>query len=70
MKLLRGIVESVVNGGIYVIVPDYDEVDAFGPLQTVYTGDIPAYAPNDRVLVGQVGKIKEDLIVLGKVGNP
>lgn len=69
MKMLRGRVENVVNGGIYVIVPEYDEVDALGPMETLYATDKPSYSPGDRVLVGQIGNIKEDLVVLGKVGT-
>lgn len=68
MKLMLGSIDSIVNGGAYVIVPEYDDHDAFGPCQMVYSGTAPEYEAGDRVLVGQVGRIKEDLIVIGKVG--
>ncbi|AYQ99248.1 hypothetical protein PBI_CANTARE_28 [Brevibacterium phage Cantare] len=63
MRLLRGEISNLINGGAYVIIPEYGD-DEFGPMEILNQATV---ARGDRVIVGQVSRAKEDLVVLGKV---
>lgn len=63
MKNLRGEITNVIDGSAYVNIPDYGDVE-YGPLEIL--NDI-ALVAGDRVIVAQVSRSKEDLVVMGKV---
>ena len=74
-----GTVTKVDGDKLYVQVPALGGDEQFGPLSSVilrYGLDAPIYGENeftyyrkgDRVVVGQIGRVKEDLVVLGRVG--
>lgn len=63
MRNLRGEVSNLIDGGVYVVIPEYGD-DEFGPMETLNNAVL---ARGDRVIVAQVSRAKEDLIVLGKV---
>lgn len=68
MTILRGTVDEVADGGVYVSIPTYGD-STFGPLESVQGDTPPTYVAGDKVLVAQVSRYKEDLIVLGKIGR-
>lgn len=63
MRNLRGEVTNIIDDGAYVIIPEYGD-DEFGPMEIM--NQIPLVS-GDRVIVAQVSRAKEDLVVLGKV---
>ena len=72
-----GTVVRVEGDKLYVQVPALGGNDQFGPLTSVILRYIDSgseqirdtyYEKGDRVIVGQVGRVKEDLVVLGRVG--
>lgn len=63
MRNLRGEVSNVIDGNAYVNIADYGDVE-YGPMEIL--NDI-ALVPGDRVIVAQVSRSKEDLVVMGKV---
>lgn len=66
MIMLRANVVFVANGGVFVTVPAYGGSE-FGPMEVLAdgSGTTPTYAKGDRVVVGQIGKVKEDLVIMG-----
>lgn len=63
MRNLRGEITNVIDGGAYVVIPDYGDGE-YGPMEIM--NDV-ALVTGDRVIVAQVSRAKEDLVVLGKV---
>jgi hypothetical protein len=74
-----GTVTRVDGSRLYVKVPALGGDRQFGPLSSVvlrYGEGAPIlgdseytyYKKGDRVVVGQVGRIKEELVVLGRIG--
>lgn len=71
-----GTVTRVHNNHLYVKIPALGGNAKFGPLNAVIllyrdaVNDVQEteYEKGDRVVVGQVGHIKEELVVLGRVG--
>lgn len=74
-----GTVTRVDGTRLYVKVPSLGGDRQFGPLSSVILrygenapvlGDSPYtyYQKGDRVVVGQVGNVKENLVVLGRIG--
>lgn len=64
LVLYRATVTKVTDNGVYVQVPDLGVGMEFGPCETCTYVDT-----KDRVLVGQVAGMKEDLIVLSRIYN-
>ena len=76
MRLYYGNVTRVTGTWLHVTVEDLGGDADFDPLPAVISlcpdeGDVmreTVYEKGDRVVVGQVGRIKEDLVVLGRIG--
>ncbi len=77
--LYYGTVTKVSGDKLYVQIPALGGDEQFGPLSSVilrYGVNAPMlgdsvytyYTKGDRVVVGQIGRVKEDLVVLGRVG--
>lgn len=73
--LYIGTVTRVDGDKVYATVPALGGDDQFGPLSSVILRYVDAgttrytsYQKGDRVIVGQIGRIKEDLVVLGRIG--
>lgn len=74
--LYYGRVVRVTGDKVYVTIPALGGDEQFGPLSSVILryldqdGDEQdtIYEIGDRVVVGQIGRVKEDLVVLGRVG--
>ena len=74
--LYYGTVTRVDGDKVYVRIPALGGKEQFGPLSSVILRYINAdneeadttYDKGDRVVVGQIGRVKEDLVVLGRVG--
>lgn len=63
----RGTVERVDGSALYVSIPAYGDA-VIGPMEVTYdpkTG-LPHYNVGDRVLIGQIGNIKEEMVVIGR----
>ena len=74
--LYEGRVTRVAGNKLYVTISDRGtSKDVFGPLDVVaptVTISMVDYVANtfvkgDRVIVGQIGRVKEDLVVIGKL---
>lgn len=74
--LYFGHVTRVVGDVVYLEIPALGGDGQFGPVSAVILRYKDAadeeqdtyYEKGDRVVVGQVGRVKEDLVVLGRVG--
>lgn len=67
-----GTVTRVDGDKVYVTIPALGGDEQFGPLSSVIlrygTDEYTYYQKGDRVVVGQIGRVKENLVVLGRVG--
>ena len=65
-----GQVVRVVGSKLFVTAPSLGGTNQFGPINALDTPEQSVgikYAKGDRVLVAQLGSVREDLIVIGKV---
>lgn len=68
MILRIGIVTRRDVEGVYVTLPDLDFEMEWGPLEAVVTSpNINVYAAGKRVLVGDLGSIKDNFIIIGPI---
>lgn len=67
-----GVVTKVEADGPYVEVADLGIGMEFGPLESIsYSASVPLdVVAGDRVLVCSVGKIRDDLIIMGVLTLP
>lgn len=68
MILRIGVVIRSDATGLYVALNDIDPEMEWGPLEAVVTPNgILDYAAGNRVLVGNLGTIRDDYIVVGPI---
>lgn len=66
MFIYKGKVTRVTTYGVWAEVPALGTDFEFGPLETLKG---VTYAIDDRIVVGQLAGVSEDLVALGKVGS-
>jgi hypothetical protein len=68
--VIRAVIEKADGDGYYVRIPAYGDT-VIGPIEALYPlGTIPAPVElGTNVILGQIGRVKEDMVILGAVGG-